>query len=148
QSLETGTFTLSEDLIALLMSQEPIRERLRAERLQGLAEYENRLSGFSQELEQRQEMLNEWETTIDDRQRKNQQEQERLETRIADLEELRATLYQSRTSAQSRDERLTPFHSFASEAELVNHIKDFIQGSGFHYDPWIIENFYTCLKTD
>ena len=40
------------------------------------------------------------------------------------------------------------FYDFDDERALIEHIEEYIEGYAFFYDDWVVQNFYTCLKSN
>lgn len=153
-SIQSGKIRLSDDLIALLLSQEQIRERLQAEKLEEVVEVENALAVREQEISQREEAAKQTLNEAAKKERELVQREQDIQTRneqlakweqeIQDLQDILLPVRATKEKAASP----VAVYKFGSEKELVQHFRGFIQDSGFYYDQWVLENFYTCLKTD
>lgn len=152
ESIESGDIQLSDDLIALLMAQERIRKTLKDEKFDELVDLENEieqrrsaLAAEKLEIDQLRETLASKETETARREEELQQREEENRRLEQDLEELREILVPTK-ARRTKPTRSVLIHQFDSEKALLAHVKQFVQDSGFHYDDWIVEDFYTCLK--
>ncbi|MCE7980381.1 MAG: hypothetical protein DYG89_04260 [Caldilinea sp. CFX5] len=153
ETVATGQLQLSDDLIKLLLAQPSVYERLRQERIAELADLEQ---GYEQwkaalEAQSRENMERERESTEQHRLllAKEQAVEERTnklirwQQDIKELQEILLPIKKPKTKAIA-----APIYPFAGEEAVVGHIKDYIQARGFYYAERLLENFYTCLKTD
>lgn len=153
ETVETGQVQLSDDLIKLLLAQSSVYERLRQEKIVELADIEHEYEQWKAALEaqNRENMAMAGELTEQQRLvlAKEQAVEERTnklirwEQNIKELQEILLPVKKPKTKPVA-----IPIHPFSGEEAVVSHIKNYIQAKGFYYAEWLLENFYTCLKTD
>lgn len=168
ETVNSGKLQLSEVLIAFLLSQEEIRDRLKAEKIAELREVESEIDEKGQKLAASEEMLKKSTAEaegrakeLDHKEREAQKRDAQLskweqtnhaqEAKLAkweqDIQNLQDILLPT-TTTKKAPAKPAPIYRFRTEEELVKHISGFVQDSGFYYDQWVLENFYTCLKTN
>lgn len=154
ETYQSGAIQLSTDLIALLLSQEQIRARLKSEKLEEAQKLETALAAREQELSQREEAAKqtfnevaEKEQELAQREQEAQAQNERLAKWAQEIQDLQDILLPNKAAKKKAVSPAT-ISPFRTEKELLQHFKNFIKESGFYYDQWILENFYTCLKTN
>jgi len=127
---------------ALILQSYLQKERRRIEReiAQGVVQRE-------QDLQEREKLLAAQEQELRKREKRIKKCEEELAKREQDIRELQEILLPTKATKAKRESPVPPYQ-FASEHDLVAHVNCFVQESGFHYDEWILENFYTCLKAD
>lgn len=153
ETVETGQLRLSDELVQLLLAQPMVYERLRQARIAELADLEQEyeqwkatLEAQSQENRERTEALTEQHRLLLAKEHAVEERTHKLTRWEQDIKELHEILLPAKKPKAKA--LATPIYPFAGEEAVVYHIKNYIQAKGFYYAEWLLENFYTCLKTD
>jgi hypothetical protein len=123
------------------------RRRIEEKATQELSRREQEIRDKEIALEQRERELEQREESLDQRERELEKREEDVLREYEEVEKLRSLLLQPAPRKTRRPDPV-PAYEFASESDLITHVRDFIRGQGFHYGEWVLENFFTCLKTD
>lgn len=147
ETAKTGQIQLSDELTMLLLEQKSVYDRVKQTIQHEYDQWQSTLQAQEREIAAREAQLTEHQARLLTQEQAITEREKELAGWKQEVKELQASIL---AVSKPKIELITttPIYSFATEEAVVSHIKTYIQACGFYYPERLLENFYTCLKTD